>query len=102
MILNSYCSSRPSYISPERTVDIKIHLNHSYILVAHLLFLYIQIIEGNLFSKIFNGNQHIYSNLIVILRINLRLDVIINTQLLYFYFEKCLSLFMDSDQFSKG
>ena len=102
MILNSYCSSRPSYISPERTVDIKIHLNHSYILVAHLLFLHIQIIEGNLFSKIFNGNQHIYSNLIVILRINLRLDVIINTQLLYFYFEKRLSLFMDNDQFSKG
>ena len=79
---------------------LKFQSNHPSILVAHLHFFHIQIIEGNLFTKTFNGNEPIYSNLIVILIINLRLDVIINTQLLYFYFEKRLSLSMDRDQLS--
>ena len=75
----------------------KFQSNHPSTLVTHLHFSHIKI---NLFSKTFNENEPIYSNLIVILMINLRLDVIINTQLLYFYFEKCLSLFMGRDQLS--
>ena len=55
-----------------------------------------------MFSKTFNGNEPIYSNLIVILMINLRLDVIIDTQLLYFYFEKRLALYMDTDQLTQA
>ena len=81
----------------------KNQFNHPSILVAHLHFFHIQIIEGKLFSKTFNGNEPICSNLIVILVIKLRLDVIINTintELLYFYFEKRLSLFMGRDQLS--
>ena len=77
---------------------LKFQSNHPSILVAHLHFFHIQIIEGNFFSKTFNENEPICSNLIVILIINLRLDVIINTQLLYFYFEKRLSLSMNRDQ----
>ena len=74
----------------------KFQSNHPSILAAHLHFFHIQI---NLFSKTFNENEPTY-NLIVILMINLRLDVITNTHLLYFYFEKCLSLCMDRDQIS--
>ena len=69
-----------------------IQFNYPSILVAHLHYFHIQITEGNLFSKTFNGNEPIYRNLIVILMINLRLDAIIYTQLLYFCFEKRLSL----------
>ena len=49
----------------------------------------------SIFSKTFNGNKPIYSNLNLMLMIILRLDVIINTQLLYFYFEKHCPLFME-------
>ena len=75
----------------------KFQSNHPSTLVAHLHFSHIKI---NLFSKTFNENEPIYSNLIVILMINLRLDVIINTQLLHFYFEKRLFIFKDKDQLS--
>ena len=96
MILNSYGPFRPPYTSPEWAVDIEIQSNDLSILATHLHFFHIQI---NLFSKTFNENEPTY-NLIVILMINLRLDVITNTYLLYFYFEKCLSLCMDRDQLS--
>ena len=100
MILNSYEPSRPPYTSPEWTVDIEISVQsplHPSCTFA--------LFEGNLFSKTFNGNEPIYSNLIAFWMINFRNNVIINTQLLYFYFEKyifififILSLLMDRDQ----
>ena len=88
MILNSYGPFRPPYISPEWAVDIEISVSRTFALFSYTN------------KLIFNENELTYSNLIVILMINLRLDVIINTQLLYFYFEKCLSLFMGRDQLS--
>ena len=94
MILNSYGSFRPPDISPEWAVDIKISVQSSlHPSRTFALFSYTN-------KLIFNENELIYSNLIVILMINLRLDVIINTQLLYFYFEKCLSFLMGRDQLS--
>ena len=90
MILNSYGPFWSPYTSPEWIVDIEIQSNHLSILVVYLQFFHIQI---NLSSKRFNENGPTYSNLIVILMINLRLDVITNTQVLYFYFEKHLSLY---------
>ena len=92
MILNSYGPFRPPYISSEWLVDIEISVQSSHHpTCTFALFSYTN-------KLIFNENELNYSNLILILMINLRLDVIINTQLLYFYFEKCLSLFMSRDQ----
>ena len=94
MILNSYGLLRPPYISPEWAVDIEISVQSSlHPSRTFALFSYTN-------KLIFNENEVTYSNLILILMINLRLDEIINTQLLYFYFEKCLSLFMGRDQLS--
>ena len=90
MILNSYGPFWSPYTSPEWIVDIEIQSNHLSILVVYLQIFHIQI---NLSSKRFNENGPTYSNLIVILMINLRLNVITNTQVLYFYFEKHLSLY---------
>ena len=53
MITNSYGPSRPPYTSPEWTMDIEISVQPH--LDKHLRFFHIQIIEGNLFSKTFNG-----------------------------------------------
>ena len=81
MILNSYGPFRPPYISPEWAVDIEISVSRTFALFSYTN------------KLIFNENELTYSNLIVILMINLRLDVITNTQVLYFYFEKHLSLY---------
>ena len=87
MILNSYGPFRPPYISPEWAVDIEISVQSSFHPSrTFALFSYTN-------KLIFNENELTYSNLIVILMINLRLDVITNTQVLYFYFEKHLSLY---------
>ena len=80
----------------------KFQSDHPSIIATHLHPFHIQIIERNLFSKILNENEPIYSNLILILMIILRLDVVINTQLLYFHFETRVSLFIVRDQLSLG
>ena len=82
------------FTSPEWAVDIEISVQSS----LHPSRIFALCSCTN--KLIFNEYELTYSNLIMILMINLRLNVIININLLYFYFEKCFSLFMGRDQLS--